>query len=154
MVIVLFLIEVRNKVVQIILWINVWVIFIFYWFSDYLVWTTIYEKSSVWLHLLLVESVLIQSFLCFIALIIPSRQKNSGMTDFSYMYKSLFPGRSYSTYSINSVASIWALVLSVTLRTTWGGMFGHWSYSRKFKAVGEGKHGPHPFWGGGMDCFF
>ena len=33
-------------------------------------------------------------------------------------------------------------------------MFGHWSYSRKFKVVGEGKHGAHPFWGGGMDCFF
>ena len=33
-------------------------------------------------------------------------------------------------------------------------MFGCWSYCRKFKGVGEGEHGAHPFWGGGMDCFF
>ena len=76
------------------------------------------------------------------------------MTDFSYMYKSLFAGRTYSTYTIKSVSSIWALVLLVTVRTTWGGMFGCWSYCRKFKGVGEGEHGAHPFWGGGMDCFF
>ena len=70
------------------------------------------------------------------------------------MYKSLFAGRTYSTYTIKSVSSIWALVLLVTVRTTWGGMFGCWSYCRKFKGVGEGEHGAHPFWGGGMDCFF
>lgn len=68
--------------------------------------------------------------------------------------KCLFAGRSYSTYTIKSVSSIWALVLLVTVRTTWGGMFGCWSYCRKFKGVGEGEHGAHPFWGGGMDCFF
>ena len=33
-------------------------------------------------------------------------------------------------------------------------MFWHWSYSRKFKVVGEGEHGAHPFCGGGMFFFF
>ena len=55
--------------------------------------------------------------------------------------KCLFAGRSYSTYTIKSVSSIWALVLLVTVSTTWGGMFGHWSSSRKSKGVGEGGMG-------------
>ena len=55
--------------------------------------------------------------------------------------KCLFAGRSYSTCTIKSVSSIWALVLLVTVKTTWGGMFGHCSSSRKSKGVGEGGMG-------------
>lgn len=68
--------------------------------------------------------------------------------------KCLFAGRSYSTYTIKSVSSIWALVLLVTVRTTWGGMFGHWSSSRKSKGVGEGGMGHIPSGVGVWTVFF
>ena len=68
--------------------------------------------------------------------------------------KCFFAGRSYSTYTIKSVSSIWALVLLVTVRTTWGGLFGHWSSSRKSKGVGEGGMGNIPSVVGVWTVFF
>ena len=112
-------------------------------------------KVQCMITFLLVKSVLIQCFLSFLALIIPRDKQNSGKTrtQFSFMYQSLFPGQSYSTYSIKRMSSIWALVLSATVRTTWGGVFGHWSYSRKSKGVGEGGMGHIPS-GVGVWIFF
>lgn len=96
-----------------------------------------------------------QGFLCFLTLIILSRQKKILVLQiFPTCTKCLFAGRSYSTYTIKSVSSIWALVLLVTVKTTWGGMFGHWSSSRKSKGVGEGGMGHIPSGVGVWTVFF